>query len=261
MVRNGKSQNRIYFLDELRGLAVFCMVFYHAFYILDSMFAFEPAAKLFEFFMPVQPMFAGIFISVCGVSCSLSKSNLRRGLRLLAVAAGFTLVTAVIMPMLGFVECEVYFGILHFLSVCIIIYALIENKLSAALPVGGILACAVLYPFFSGISEGFLNYGNLFWIKIPDVLYTTNLLVPLGIYKTDFFSADYFPLLPNIFIFFAGVFAGRYFKSVSFPEWMHKSRAAFLAFLGRNALVIYIAHMPVIYILAFAADYVVKMFI
>ncbi|MBO5411024.1 MAG: DUF1624 domain-containing protein, partial [Clostridia bacterium] len=41
MIGNKKTQNRICFLDELRGLAVFCMIFYHAFYILSSMFGYE----------------------------------------------------------------------------------------------------------------------------------------------------------------------------------------------------------------------------
>ena len=38
MVNNGAPAKRIHFLDELRGLAVFCMVFYHAFFIIGSMF-------------------------------------------------------------------------------------------------------------------------------------------------------------------------------------------------------------------------------
>ena len=32
------GKKRIYLLDELRGLAVFCMVFYHAFYSMSEFF-------------------------------------------------------------------------------------------------------------------------------------------------------------------------------------------------------------------------------
>ncbi len=260
MIGDKKTQNRICFLDELRGLAVFCMIFYHAFYILSSMFGYEWAQKLFEFFMPLQPFFAAIFIFVCGISCALSKSNLKRGLRLLGCAAAVTVFTAVIMPLFNFIECEIYFGILHLLAVCILIYALLEKKLSKHSPVWGVVVCAVLYPFFSTVNEGFLRYGSLFSLEIPDALYQTNFLAPLGIYNQDFFSADYFPLLPNIFIFLAGAFTGRYLKVTSFPDWMYKNRAVFFSFFGKRALIIYIAHMPVIYVAAFAVDFILKMF-
>lgn len=253
-------KNRIFFLDELRGLAVFCMIFYHAFFILDFMFGYEWAAKLFEFFMPVQPFFAGIFIFVCGVSCSLSHSNFKRGLRLLIFAGVVTLVTAIIMPALGLPGMEIYFGILHFLACCILIYAIAEKPIERTSPFIGLLICTVLYPFFSGISGGILNYGELFVIEIPDVFYETNLLAPLGIYTQDFFSSDYFPLFPDIFIFLAGAFVGKYFVKKSFPEWMTESRAPFFAFLGRKSLIVYIVHMPAIYALAFAIEFIINLF-
>ena len=75
-----KNRIRLNFLDEIRGLAVFCMIFYHAFYVCGSYFGQEWASLLFDFFLPVQPWFAGIFIFVCGISCSLSKNNFRKNI-------------------------------------------------------------------------------------------------------------------------------------------------------------------------------------
>lgn len=242
-----KSKKRIFFLDELRGFAVLCMVFYHAFYILASMYGYAWAEKLYLFFMPVQPFFAGLFIFICGVSCSLSRSNLKRGLIILGAAAIVTIATAVVMPKLGFVECEIYFGILHLLAVCVLSCALLQKPLAKFSPFAGILLCAVLYPFANGISTGVLNYGELFVFEIPAHLYETDYLAPLGIYSQSFFSADYFPIFPNIFIFFGGVFAGRYFIANGFPEWTYPQRIKPLGVLGRSALIIYIAHMPLIY--------------
>ena len=242
-----KAKNRIHLLDEIRGLAVFCMVFYHAFYITGAAFGISGATELFNFFLPVQPIFAGIFIFISGISCTLSESNPKRGLILLAIALGMTFVTAFVMPKMGFVDCEIYFGILHFLSVSILIYSLISKKLSGVSVFAGILVCAVLYAFTSKIGEGVLSYGNLFAFALPEKLYETNFLVPLGIYNSDFFSADYFPIFPDIFIFLAGVFAGKHFLSKGYPDWSFENKIPFLAFLGRNALLIYIAHMPVIF--------------
>ena len=49
------GKKRIYLLDELRGLAVFCMVFYHAFYSMSEFFGFEIGTKLLDFFTPAEP--------------------------------------------------------------------------------------------------------------------------------------------------------------------------------------------------------------
>ena len=258
MEKAAQAKKRIHFLDELRGFAVLCMIFYHAFYIIGSFFGAEWANNFFEFFMPVQPFFAGIFIFLCGVSCSLSKNNLKRGAILLAIALGMTLVTAVIMPKLGFFDCEIYFGILHFLSVSIIIYAFLSKSVSKLSPFAGILLCAVLYAFTSGIGSGKLEYGELLTLNIPDNLYQSNILMPFGIYSVSFYSADYFPLLPNIFIFFAGVFAGIHFTKTGYHEQFYKRRIPFFAFLGKKALIIYVIHMPVIYAIAYGIEFIIK---
>lgn len=255
-----KNKSRLNFLDEIRGLAVFCMIFYHAFYICGSFFGQEWASYLFDFFLPVQPWFAGIFIFVCGVSCTLSESNLKRGLVLLGVAVGFTLVTALILPAMGFEGTEVYFGILHLLAVSVLLYAFVEKKLRRISPFAGILLCAVLFAFTSGISEGRLGYGNLVNLTLPESLYENNYLMPLGIYSPRFYSADYFPLFPDIFIFFSGALTGRIYTGRGYPDWVYPKRIPFLGALGRHSLIIYIVHMPVIFAVAYAVDFILNLF-
>ncbi len=250
------NNKRIYFIDEMRGLAVFCMVFYHAFYAFSSLFGFDWAQKLFDFFTPAQPLFAGIFIFICGISCTFSKNNLKRGIILLGIALGFTLVTAVVMPAMGFVNCEIYFGILHFLSASILIYALLSRPVYKTSPMIGLVFCAVLYAFTSGISKGELSYGELVCFRLPEILYEYNYLVPFGIYSDSFVSADYFPLLPNIFIFFAGVFSGSYLSQKGYPQWCREEKMPFFGFLGLNALPIYVVHLPLVY----AIGYVINIF-
>ena len=57
------GKKRIYLLDELRGLAVFCMVFYHAFYSMSEFFNIAVGTKLLDFFTPAEPFFAALFIN------------------------------------------------------------------------------------------------------------------------------------------------------------------------------------------------------
>ena len=47
-----KKRPRIQPIDELRGLAIFCMVFFHAFYTIGNFFNYEWGITLVNFFMP-----------------------------------------------------------------------------------------------------------------------------------------------------------------------------------------------------------------
>lgn len=253
-----KPSGRIHSLDEIRGLAVFCMVFYHAFYHMGESFGLPFGETLLNFFMPVQPFFAGIFIFISGISSRLSRNNLKRGLRLLAVAAAITLVTVVICPLIGLDGLQIYFGILHFLSVAMLIFSLVRPALDKLAAHWGILICALLYAFTAGISTGALSYGSLIVVNLPQALYGVDFLFPLGIYSNTFFSADYFPIFPHIFLFLAGSYVGTYAVRGEFPKALYKKRVPFFSWLGRHALIIYVAHQPIIFGVIYLVEYLIK---
>ncbi len=246
MINKPSQTARIYFMDEIRGFAVLCMVFYHAFFLLGSTFGFGAGDTLFNFFEPVQPIFASAFIFISGISCRLSRNNLKRGWRLFAIAMLITAVTVLICPLIGLDGVEIYFGILHFLSVAMLIFAFAHKFFDRLKPLPGILLCMFLYILTSDIGDGVLRFGNLIVINLPSVLYNYNFLFPLGIYSESFFSGDYFAIFPHIFMFFAGAYLGVYAKDGLFPKWSYESRCRFFSWLGRHALIIYIAHMPAI---------------
>lgn len=135
---NGRT-GRIYFMDEVRGFDLLLMVAFHGFYTAGYLFGFRPAAWLFNFFNPVEPFFAGLFILICGISCRLSHSNWKRGGLLLAVAAVMSAFLFVFMR-----EEMIWFGILHFLAVSILLFALCRPLLDKIPPAWGVAACAVL---------------------------------------------------------------------------------------------------------------------
>ena len=111
VLRAAPPKARIHMMDELRGFAVLCMVFYHAFYSAAYLLGWQWGKVLLSFFMPAEPYFAGLFILISGISSQLSHSNLIRGLKLLAVAVCVTLVTGFFLP-----DQIIRFGILHLLS-------------------------------------------------------------------------------------------------------------------------------------------------
>ena len=239
------AKTRYHLLDEIRGFAVVCMVFYHGFYTLDSLFHSAAGSALLAFFTPAEPYFAGLFILISGIAPQLTHSNLIRGLKPLGVSLAFTLVTWA----LGFVGMNVviWFGILHMLAVCMLLAAAVNRPLrKLKYPVVGILVCLVLFLATMHIREGWLGFPFLRW-ELPAAVMECKWLFPLGVITPGFYSADYFPLFPWMFVFFAGASIGLWAVRGKFPAFMAKSRVRPLAFVGRHALLIYILHQPVLY--------------
>lgn len=236
------APRRIHFMDEVRGFDLLLMIAFHGFYTL-GLFGVPIGFPLFTFFQPVEPFFAGLFIFICGISCRLSHSNWKRGLILLGIAAGMSVFLWFFMR-----EEMIWFGILHFLSVCILLFALCRPLLDKIPPLAGIPVCAVLLlvtwwvPAYRG---SFFGIPGLLELHLPASVVENPWLYPLGLGTLD--GADYFPLLPWLFCFLAGTFAGVWAKAGKFPGWMYKSRAPWLSWLGRHTLVIYVVHQPVIF--------------
>ena len=246
----GPVGGRIYLMDELRGFAVFCMVFYHGFYTFAYLFHWAFGEALLRFFMPAEPWFAGLFILISGISSNLSHSNLARGAKLLVIALAVSLVTGLVVP-----QERILFGILHFLSVCMLLFGGLEarrKKRGRPAPPfrwGELAAFAALFALTLRVPSGFAGIPYLLEIPLPAGLYVY-WLSPLGFCSPDFFSADYFPLLPWVFIFFAGTVLGRLAAAGKFPRFAYPSRIPFFSWIGRHALVIYVLHQPVIFALS-----------
>lgn len=251
-----KGKSRIHTLDELRGFAVFCMIFYHAFFSIGVFFGVKWGVTLINFFSPAEPYFAGLFIFISGISSQLSHSNLERGVKLMIIALGISLVTYLV---LGDKEM-IRFGILHMLAVCMITFGLIEKYLKIIPMWIGIIFNILLFAVTYNVVLGYIGLPFIFSYKLPPEWYTTSFMFPFGFPNRTFSSSDYFPLLPWFFLFFAGTFLGRLAATNKFPKFMYKKRIPFLSFMGRHALIIYIAHQPVIWGICYAVQWVIKLF-
>lgn len=235
---------RIHLIDEIRGLAIILMVFYHAFYLLGYQFNIELMSEAQKFFEPLQPPFACLFILISGYSSNLSHSNFRRGLRLLLVSLGFTAVTVLLLPRLGFYGAEIYFGILHLLSVSMLLFALTQ-KLTAKIPERvGIIFCLFLFVLTYSVQN-----GKLLFFDLPAFLYANGFTAIFGFMPAGYYSADYFPILPYVFMFFCGAFIGRFFEKNTLPRQFYALHCKPLAAIGQKTLIIYILHWPLIFVL------------
>ncbi|MBR3737842.1 MAG: DUF1624 domain-containing protein [Eubacterium sp.] len=249
-----EKTRRIELLDELRGFAILAMIVHHTFLDIGFVLGLDWGYEIFDKLCVFQPVFWAIFIIISGICSRLSRNTLKRGLIVFGAGLAVTLVTAVIMPKIGITGAEIYFGILSCLGLCMIITGLIMPLIEKSNTIIGMAVCAVLFAVFYSVGSGFLLFGL---IKLPKVLYQTNYLMPLGFYNSSFESADYFALLPWLFMFLFGAFLGKYAKGGAFPEWTYKKHSKFLAFIGRNSLWFYLAHQPVIYGILYLISFII----
>lgn len=238
------DHRRIHLIDEVRGLSIILMVFYHAFFMLGYFFGFGMLQKAQVFFEPLQPLFACLFIFISGISSNLSRSNFKRGVRLLLIALGFTLVTVVILPKFDITGAEIVFGILHLLSISMLVYAMIRRLLDKVPTTVGLLVSLALFVLTYSVPS-----GKLLWLELPKGIYELGFFSPLGFPGYGFYSADYFPILPFIFMFFAGTFFGRLAAQERLPDAWYVSRCRPLSAVGQKTLIIYILHWPIIFLL------------
>jgi len=232
------ENKRIQLIDALRGLCVLLMVCHH--FLLDlvelcgapTWFFYNPVFNFLHY------VFAGLFIFLSGVSSHFSRSNLKRGVKCFLIAMAMTVVTS-----LPFVNAPDRFGVLHLLGFCMMFYGL-THKVWDAVPR---LAAPFLYVA--------CLVGSALLVDRTDIGAAARFLFPLGWTYPGFYSSDYFPIFPWVFVFLLGTWFGWYVKERKLPAWFYDFKIGFFPSLGRKALIIYIVHQPVFYGLIYGIQY------
>ena len=180
-------------------------------------------------------IFAGLFIFLSGVSSRLSKDNVRRGgiVIVLAVVVSFVTVRVIDMP--------IWFGILHLLGFSMLFYG-VTCKVWNIVP-------RIIAPFvyIAGIVISAMARNEI--LLTSEYAWGRDLLFILGWWQPGYVSRDYFPILPWIFVFLLGTWAGLYISQRKLPSSFYRLKPPILPAIGRKALIIYILHQPVLYAL------------
>ena len=92
---------------------------------------------------------------------------------------------------------------------------------------------------------GYLGFGDG-WVLLPRFLYQNLFTAYLGFYPEGFFSTDYFPLVPWLFLFWSGFFL-HHLVGRERMEPLRRSICPTLGWLGRHSLVVYLLRQPVLY--------------
>ena len=226
-------KTRVEIIDALRGLSVVLMVIHHLLYNIWQFL--DGPSWLFSnpVFDVLHYIFAGLFIFLSGVSSRLSKDNVKRGSIVITLAVVITFVTVRV------IEMPIWFGILHLLGFSMLFYALthkvwniIPKIFAPVIYIAGIVISAMARTYVPLTSENA-------WMR--------DLLFILGWRQPGYVSRDYFPILPWIFVFLLGTWAGWYVVERKLPAGFYRLKPPVLPAIGRKALIIYILHQPVLY--------------
>ncbi len=222
-------------IDCLRGIAIFCMVVFHS--LVDYNFfvssQFDLSGGLWFWLGRISAI---LFLLLAGISLSLRvhRKQLQgnklvsdlavRGLFIFGLGMLLTFFTLLVFP-----QYAILFGILHLIGLSTILAIPFLKEPTWAGIVG--LGIAILGTFF---------YWQ--WLPFPKVL----ALVPIW-----FPTFDYFPLFPWFGLVLIGIFFGNRWYPNGKPGFKFRLEpsnplARLLAWAGRNSLVIYFVHQPLL---------------
>lgn len=225
-------KKRIWELDVLRGVCILGMVVVHLIYDLQTFFSlpFLADSQLFDL---IKQWGGVLFLLISGICVTLGSHPVRRGLIVFACGLVCSAVTAG-MYFLNMADKSIiiYFGVLHCLGVCMLLWPLFKRLPVWALGLLG-LGLTVLGLWISG-----------------NVVVDFPWLIPLGLVPGDFASSDYFPLLSNLGFFLVGAFLGKtlYRKKETLLPRVNPANPvlAFFTRLGKWSLPVYLLHQPII---------------
>ena len=214
--------NRLWEVDLSRGIAIILMIIFNwsfALYYLN-IYAFNGG---FLYWYVFPRFIGGMFIFIAGLSLTLAYGQIKkefhkrffsRGLKIFGLGILITVVTYLTFP-----EAFIIFGILHFIGISIILgqFFLKYKRLNLLL---GLLLIAI----------GF--YLQNFSFSSPWLLW-------LGFTPKNFYTFDYWPILPWFGVTLLGIYFGNFLykngkRNFKIRDLSNMVIVKFLAFLGRK---------------------------
>ena len=217
-------------LDAWRSLAIVLMVTYHFLYDL-ALFGVITWQQMFSTPLNIMQTFICCsFIFLAGASARFSRNNLRHGLPVLAAG--------IVVEIGALVGGQVIrFGVLMLLGSSMVIWHFLGKYLQK-IPGWAVAAASTALYFLSD-----------WWTD--SVTVTNRWLYPLGLQYPGFSSADYFPLMPWLFLFRIGTVFGGWCLSDRGDKLHPLPRPGVLTRPGRHSLIICVLHRPGLFGISF----------
>ena len=273
---SGRSGGRLETLDLLRGLTLVSMILYH--WMWDFLYLSDTGSRMTAlkdwyrgpggFFW--QQSICWTFILLSGFCVPFSRRIFRRGLEVTAAGLVVSAVTVFLMY-----DERVLCGVLSFLGAAMILSGILDRILlknavntwtrepaeperpssaGRASALIGFAVCCLLFFITRWVNRGFLQLWHGRTLILPAFLFTEGIpgaiLTAVGFPMKDFFSTDYFSMIPWFFLFRAGFYLHQIMRGRGwFSSPVFHCRIPLLNRMGEHSLLIYMLHQPVLYLL------------
>ena len=250
------NSRRLALLDSLRGITLISMILYHAcwdaVYIVGADWPWYRSRGGFIW----QQSICWTFILLSGFCIPFSKRLFKRGLTVFGAGALVMLVTNLVLP-----EDRVIFGVLTLIGSCMLLMIPVRAASGEAQCHQNagwkLLVFAALFIFCRDINNGVVGTGllhrvlpviPLMTVALPVSLYRNLFTAYLGCPPFGFYSTDYFSLIPWAFLYLCGYELHWLLKEKGILETdMMTKGIEPMSFMGRNSLLLYLLHQPVLY--------------
>lgn len=237
------TRKRLHLLDGIRGIVLISMIAYHfswnMVYLYGARWAWYRSNAAYIW----QQSICWTFILLSGFCWSLGRNHLKRGLIVFGGGALVTAVTLLVMP-----QNRVVFGVLTLIGSAMLLLIPLEKFLRKIPMEIGFGTSFILFLLFRNINRGYLGFEDINIIALPNSWYRNLFTTYIGMPSADFYSTDYFSLLPWFFLFVTGYYLYRICEKYSVLQWKTlQKKLPFVDFLGKNSLLVYLLHQPVLY--------------
>lgn len=243
-----KNYERSILLDAMRGFAIVLMVIFHFCYDLTLFGLAEIPIYTSPGWVYFRFIILSSFLGSVGASLYL---HYLRGINYTAFMRRIALITLnawviTAVTYLTLKEMYVFFGILHLIALSSV-FALAFMRLYW---INLFLGLGILYLGYN-YSNGFFETYGLRWI---------------GMLPSATGSSDFTPIFPFFGLVLLGIFTARLLGDGIYKwRWQSQnnfisSMAQWLALLGRNALIIYMIHQPILWGILYAYQYSYRLF-
>lgn len=229
--------NRIIIIDFIRGIAILLMIIQHVFLSLNvfNKYDFNVMTGILGFFSSIS---RNLFIILFGISLFLSYKNDKKNFYKKQFKRFIILlVSSLIITILSyFVDNNnyIHFGILHFMALSLfIILLIIHNKY--------LIYVSFILSYLSSFMQNCIDcfdYNNL-------SQFIMNIVGIFPYYKSSF---DHFSLNKWLYKIIFGIIIGKHvnLKKIDIKNNLYISS---ISKIGEKSLIIYLAHLPILYIL------------
>ena len=222
------NQQRLHYLDVIRGIAIIFMVIYHFFFDLDNFNYIQIDMNTDVFWRGFRAVIISLFLVTMGMSLALTH---RKGicwhcLKKRTLFLGSAAILVSFASYLQFPDSWIYFGILHFILFASWLGLLFLGKPWLSL----ISAMAILFGYFSG------------WLHTQALFSLLQQPLQLPLYYTEDLVA--------VFPWFSLVLFGLFIVAKNwhlYPQLQGNTVSKKVALLGRNSLLIYMIHQPILF--------------